>query len=74
MKSLKEIENKIRQIAKEMYGSEVDIKSMDSIRFIELIVKVEDEFDIEIDIEDMSVELLNSYEEIAQFVIDQGDL
>lgn len=75
-----EIYKKIRDIMQATFRGNINIDSIDehtnlieevglnSIVGIEILVRIENEFDIEIDDDDLSVELLTSLDTIAAYI------
>lgn len=65
---LKEIEERIKKVVVAQFGKEVEFDKIESIRFVELIVRIEDEFDIEIEDDDLNVNVLGNYELMAKYI------
>jgi acyl carrier protein len=75
-----EIYLRIKEIVKVTLKGEVDIQNIDektdlvndigidSIAGIEILVRIENEFQIEIDDEDLSIELIRNFSTIADYV------
>lgn len=69
MKSVKEIQMIIENIVEKQYGKAIEFNKIESIRLVELIVRIENEFDIEFDDDDVDVNVLTSYEKLAEYVL-----
>lgn len=53
---------------KENINDDLQINGIDSVQFIELLVKIEDEFNIEIEEDFFSIERLNSVNKIVEYI------
>lgn len=53
---------------KENINDDLQINGIDSVQFIELLVKVEDEFNIEIEEDFFSIGRLNSVNKIVEYI------
>ena len=63
-----EIEEKVRRLLSEKYGNDIEIKDLKSIQFVELVVKIEDEFGIEIDFDDMDVDMIGNNDKLIRYL------
>ncbi len=63
-----EIEEKVRRLLSEKHGNDIEIKDLKSIQFVELVVKIEDEFGIEIDFDDMDVDMIGNNDKLIRYL------
>jgi len=68
---IEEIEKKVHELLSEKYGNDIEIKDLKSIQFVELVVKIEDEFGIEIDFDDMDVDVIGNNDKLIQYLYDK---
>ena len=68
MTTKSEIEERFQNLIERELGNEVGLQDLESIQFVALILKVEEEFDIEIDADDMDVDLIGNENGIIDYI------
>lgn len=68
---MEEILDKILLISEQVMGKKLDFNNITSLHLIEMIIGIEDEFEIEFEEDDIDFGILDSYEKMAEIVSDK---
>ncbi len=68
MITTEEIEKRVQTVIQDQFGKKVEPKDVNSVQFVKLIVRIEDEFDVNFDFDDMNVDLIGEKEKLIQYL------
>ena len=68
MITTEEIEKRVQAVILDQFGKEVEPKDVNSVQFIKLVVRIEDEFGVDFGFDEMNVDLVGEKEKLIQYL------